>query len=860
MKSGKPAKQFDIRFSQIPALLLPLLLILVMCKKFEPERRLIVQTDSIFELQSASFKVEGSIIFMGNGDVEQYGFCYSENRDPNLENSIKSELGSKNSTGTFQSTFNDLSGNTSYYVRAYASDKDEIAYGKVVSFKTMIRLPVIQTSAISSITEISASSGGTIIEDGGDDIIAKGVCWSTSKEPVVSGDHTSNGTGSSNFDSFMEGLNCNTKYYVRAYASNSLGTGYGDTISFLTLACSAGLPVVTTSDAGTTTETSAICGGNVIEDGGSAVTERGVCWSISQNPTLTGDYVPGGNGMGSFSVIITGLNCMQTYYARAYATNASGTSYGAQVMFITSECSAALPNLTTTPVTNIGETTAESGGNITDDGGASVIMRGVCWSITQDPTLSDPHSEDGGGIGPYTSLITGLSGGVQYYVRAYATNASGTAYGEQVPFTSSSPTPPTVTTATVSNITENTAQSGGNVTDEGSQAVTARGVCWSTSPSPTISNETSSDGMGPGIFTSNLTGLNCGTTYYVRAYAKSLVGTEYGAQEVFTTDDCPATIPEVTTSAVIDITPTTARSGGEVISEGGSAITARGVCWSTSPGPKITDSKTTNGEGVGVFISDITSLETNTQYYVRAYATNLIGTGYGNEVSFNTNTDLVTDYDGNIYQTILIGEQTWMKENLKVKHFSDGTPIPLVENTSMWDALIYSDKAYCWNDNNASTGDTYGALYTWAAALNGAIGNDINPSTVQGVCPTGWHLPSDSEWKQMEMQLGMTQIEADNTGWRGSSEGGKLKEVGITHWNNPNSGADNTSGFTALPGGNRYDYGTFFNVGSSAFFWTITDKNLSEAKARSLSYNIGKIYRSDYNKTNGFSVRCVKDQ
>jgi len=859
MKSDNPALRINIRVGQLLALLLMILLGPVMCKKFEPERKLIVHTDSILEVKSSSFTVEGSVIFLGDDAIQQYGFCYSENEEPKLENSSKNELGSKNNTGNFQATISDLAGNTTYYVRAYATDNKETAYGDVYPVKTTFQVPVIQTASVSSITQTSATSGGTILENGGDAILSRGVCWSTGQEPLVSGSHTSDGTGTGSFTSLLEGLNCEMMYYVRAYATNSVGTGYGDTVSFSTSTCSAGLPVVSTSDASSMTETSALCGGNVSDDGGASVTEKGVCWATTQNPTLTDDHIPGGSGTGSFSVTLTGLNCQTNYFARAYATNPSGTSYGAQVSFATSECSAALPTLSTSPVAGITETTAESGGNITDDGGAAVDARGVCWSLSQDPTLSDPHTEDGSGIGTYSSSISGLEGGGRYYVRAYATNSSGTAYGEQVSFTTTSPTSPIVTTTTVSDITDISAISGGNVTDEGSQPVTSRGVCWSTDASPTISDPHTTDASGAGVFVSSLTSLACGTTYYVRAYAISSVGIAYGGQEFFTTGDCPASVPVVTTASITEISSSTARSGGEVVDWGGSTNTARGVCWSTSPLPEITDSKTTDGNGIGAFTSDITGLEPNNQYYVRAYATNGIGTGYGNEVSFNTNTDLLTDYDGNNYPTILIGEQTWMAENLRVKNFADGTPIPPVENTSMWDDLISSDKAYCWNDNNATTGETYGALYTWAAAMNGAAGSDANPGTVQGVCPTGWHLPGDSEWKQLEMHLGMTQVEADNTGWRGSNEGGELKKEGTSHWNNPNTGADNSSGFTALPGGNRYDYGTFFNVGSSAFFWTITDLNASDAKARSLNYNIGKIYRSDYNKTNGFSVRCVKD-
>ena len=152
-----------------------------------------------------------------------------------------------------------------------------------------------------------------------------------------------------------------------------------------------------------------------------------------------------------------------------------------------------------------------------------------------------------------------------------------------------------------------------------------------------------------------------------------------------------------------------------------------------------------------------------------------------------------------------------------------------MESTSGWDALGVNDKAYCWYDNNTANRDTYGGLYTWAAAVNGTTGSDTNPSGVQGVCPDGWHLPSDAEWKELEMFLGMSQVDANESGWRGTDEGGKLKEAGTTHWNSPNAGATNESGFTALPGGFRDFDGSFNNLGYNAAFWAAAEGDVASA-------------------------------
>jgi formylglycine-generating enzyme required for sulfatase activity len=191
------------------------------------------------------------------------------------------------------------------------------------------------------------------------------------------------------------------------------------------------------------------------------------------------------------------------------------------------------------------------------------------------------------------------------------------------------PVKPTVTTASITNITTSTATCGGNVTSDGGASVTARGVCWSTSANPTTSNSKTTNGSGTGSFTSSITGLNSNTTYHVRAYAINSVGTSYGSDVSFKT---PAYQPTVTTASITNITTSTATCGGNVTSDGGASVTARGVCWSTSANPTTSNSKTTNGSGTGSFTSSITGLSPATTYHVRAYATNSAGTGYGADV------------------------------------------------------------------------------------------------------------------------------------------------------------------------------------------------------------------------------------
>ena len=583
-----------------------------------------VQTTQTASNITSTSAVSGGIVVSDGGvPVTGRGVCWSTSQNPTISND-KTTDGS--GTGSFNSSIQGLTRNTTYYVRAYATNRKGTSYGDQYSFTTTADLPTVTTTSVSSVTGSSAIGGGSITDDGGSSITARGICWSTSPNPTVGDNHTTNGSGTGTFTGNMTGLTGGTTYYVRAYATNSAGTGYGDQVSFTT---SANSPVVTTSAVSNITSTSATCGGNVTSSGGSSVSGRGVCWSTSSNPSIYDNHTTNGSGTGSFTSSLTGLTPGTTYHVRAYATNSIGTSYGTQVSFTTS---ATIPTVTTSSVSNITGTSASCGGNVTATGGASVTARGVCWSTSQNPTISNSHTTNGTGTGSFTSSIAGLTGGTTYYVRAYATNSAGTSYGSQMSFTTSTTTP-TVTTSSVSDITGTTALCGGNVTAAGGASVTERGVCWSTSQNPTISNSHTTNGTGTGSFTSSITGLTTGTTYYVRAYATNSVGTSYGAQVSFTTS---ATTPTVTTSSVSSITRTSASCGGNVTTSGGASVTSRGVCWSTSQNPTISNSHTTNGTGTGSFTSSITGLSEGTTYYVRAYATNSAGTAYGNQVTFTT--------------------------------------------------------------------------------------------------------------------------------------------------------------------------------------------------------------------------------
>ncbi len=398
------------------------------------------------------------------------------------------------------------------------------------------------------------------------------------------------------------------------------------------------LPIISTNEVTTINGTSATSGGNITSQGGSAVTARGVCWSTASKPTLVDSCTSNGTGTGTFTSFITGLTANTTHFVRAYATNTSGTAFGNEMTFFTAS-DLFLPKITTAVTSDISPTAAVSGGSVSSDGGAPVTVKGVCWSTTANPTTTATCSSNGTGTGIFSSQISGLTSGLTYHVRAYATNAVGTAYGLDQNFSTSS-APPTVLTTATSLLTNSSAVSGGNVTLGGGAAIIARGVCWSTSVNPATTDSCTTDGTGTGQFNSTLTGLTSGTSYHVRAYATNSNNvTTYGSDLTFTTL-AAVKIPTVTTGILVSSRTTTAASGsGNVISDGGGPVTVRGLCWGTSFTPALGIQGNTcqpNGSGTGKFTSIISGLNSGTLFFVRAYATNSAGTAYGSSVGFRT--------------------------------------------------------------------------------------------------------------------------------------------------------------------------------------------------------------------------------
>lgn len=502
------------------------------CTKEKIETPTVKVYDGAITLSFTSAGVTAEVTDQGGAEVKSRGFAYG------LSGSAMDTVFCGSGTGVYSAELSNLRPNTTYVYEAFAKNAGGTGTSGKVTFTTRDNeLPTVKTVEVENVGTTTASCGGNVTNDGGANVTERGVCWGTNHNPIVSGSHASAGSGLGEFSCNMSNLSANTTYYVRAYARNYKGVAYGEEKSFTTLDFD--LPEVTTANVTNIAQTTAKGGGTVTSDGGTAVTERGVCWSTSHNPTVSGSHTASGTGTGDFTCDITNLTANTLYYVRAYAKNSKGTAYGEEVSFTTLAIPPDPPTVSTGSVTNITTTSATGSGNVTNDGGSAVTERGICWSTSHNPTINGQHIAAGSGTGNFTATMTHLTVNTKYYVRAYATNSVGTSYGDEVEFTTLTVSLPGVTTAIVTNIGNNSATGGGNVVSDGGATVTERGICWSTSHNPTISGAHANSGTGTGSYTVNMTNLSPNTTYYVRAYAINSQGTGYGEEVHFQTSQMP---------------------------------------------------------------------------------------------------------------------------------------------------------------------------------------------------------------------------------------------------------------------------------------------------------------------------------
>lgn len=588
-----------------------------------------VQTNSVYDISDKGATVSARLLDTGGDKVTEYGICWSTNETPTTQNEHKSVKSITNNEYNIPIT--NLQANTTYYVCAYAINSKGIGYGNILSFITC-GVPVVLTDEVTDIDLTSATVGGTIQSDGRSAITEKGICYGLQPMPTIeTAIKIETQTSDTTYRIPLVNLQDETVYYVRAYAVNAIGIAYGNVRQFRTVAPE--LPTVVTNAVGDIAVTTATAGGTITSDGGGGISERGVCYSTQENPTILGTHTSDGFGSGSFSSQLTGLQPATQYYVRAYATNKKGVAYGEQVSFTTNDYT--LPVVGAVMVENTKHTTADVSANVSAAADAPITQCGFVYATHTDPQLSDLHVEQTAVNEHISAQLQGLTANTLYYVCAYAINIKGVQYGPAATFTTKAYSKPTVTTGTASDIVYTGFTIGGEVQSDGGQTVTARGICYSESNTePTLEDQVVPKGAGSGSYSVSITGLQPGTVYYARAYATNSVGTAYG--EIIQVTTLAYGVPTVTTTTASDIDYTSATVGGTVTADGGMEVTERGVCWNQTGNPTLTDNHTVVGQGLGAFTTSLTDLIEGQTYYVRAYATNSIGTAYGDQISFTT--------------------------------------------------------------------------------------------------------------------------------------------------------------------------------------------------------------------------------
>ncbi|OQX09958.1 MAG: hypothetical protein BWK80_46245 [Desulfobacteraceae bacterium IS3] len=619
-----------------------------------------VATSVINSVTSSTAAVTGKVLSDGGASLTAKGFCWGLSENPTPASCLGYTNEGGGSAGfSFTSSITGLSGATSYYVRAYATNSKGTGYGDPqLSFTTLPPGTTLSvtTDSVTAVKSDGATVRGKIASDIPSAIIERGVCCSETSPPTLDSKWNAASGGTGDFEVLITGLKPVTQYYVRVYAIDSNGNiTYGKPqLSFVTDEASPDPPTTETVAVTRVTETGATVTGKIVSDGGAAITKKGFCWGLSENPTLdkclgSTDQGAGETGV-SFTGAVSGLSPETTYYVRAFATNSAGeTGYGALLSFTTEDASViTYPSVTTIEVIPVALNAATVNGKVVSDGGAAITTKGFCWGLSENPTTDDclGYTNESGGSadGVFTSSITALTCNTKYYIRAYAKNsAEKTGYGTSLSF--SIPCIPDVIlrTSFIGDITGTGMTVRVSLTLNGGAAITEKGVCCSESSPPTIWDKWkhASSESEPGDFEIKITGLKSDTKYYIRAYAIDADGkTLYYEEQQFSFTTLDTEFPTVETVKVTDIKANSVIAQGRILSDGGAAITAKGFCWAISKNPTLDNCLSSTNQGAGTtdtFTGSITGLTPDTAYYVRAYATNSSGkTGYGSDFDFKT--------------------------------------------------------------------------------------------------------------------------------------------------------------------------------------------------------------------------------
>ena len=753
-----------------------------------------VTTRPAINISTTAAQLNGTITAHPDYPVTERGFLFADNDQLTDAENYSSGSGS----GDFQYIASNLQVAHRYYFRAYALTAIGTTYGNLFFFDTQAELPVVHTDSVTNVKASQATCGGVVTYNGGEPLIAQGICWSTSPNPSVSDNHTNDSSNTEAFTSHITGLAASTTYYVRAYATNSAGTAYGEQRGF-------------------TTQPPFFCGIDMVIDYDSnsyhTVEIGQQCW-MKENLRTT-HYADG-------TEILPGTTNSETIpyrYAPA-GNNLNVPLYGYLYNW------AAVMNGATSSNAN------PSG------------VQGICPPGWHVPSEAE-----------WEQLILYVSSQSQYVCGSNDANISKALAGTLGWTYPEDEEPCSVNYYPLNN----------NAT--GFTALPAGEFTSGAAPISVIANFYSSTHYtGHG----NLSAYHLEISFVSPRFLAALQQYAFSVRCLLDdagVSDSIAVNPIVSTKAISYVSPTSAYCGGMVSASGGTNVTTRGICWSTTPNPTMSDNHISDSSGLGGFTYNITGLSANTTYYVRAYATNCTGTSYGEQRSFTTltpfacGTDSITDYDGNIYHTLQFGQQCWLKENLRTSHYADGTPIlagTVLSDTTPYRYVSSSDSSYV---------PSYGYHYNWIATVREPIPMGVNPGDVQGVCPTGWHVPNVEEWIQLKHYvMSQSQYTGTTAMALASSEGWVSSSFSGTPGYNPS--ANNSTGFTAMPAGSisidpNDNEVSISDMGGNAFFWTNTlyGHFNDHAKYFRIHYQItyAFIYYNDFvDIKKGFSVRCLR--
>lgn len=588
----------------------------------------------------------------GGSELADFGMVYKvkteEDVAPPTEYDIVKNASSDYTSEAFTVELTNLKANTTYLIRSYAKNKTgKTGYStECIEVTTdALKVPTVTCHPIAEISAYTAlATAHAVTPDAAYPILKRGFCWSAeSQVPTVNHLNEEVASDAADFSKLLEGLNTDTKYYLRAYAENDKGIGYSPVVEFTTqkllVVGFESLPEISNI-----TVSSAEVSATVSVPEGTEILEKGICYDIFS--TKPGVDMEGGplkdTSIGNnIHILLNDLQESTNYYVTAYAKTVDGYFYSDATSFHTVQTH--VPTLAMPTVSHIGETVATVKADVTSDGGREIEEIGFCWSSeVAAPNINDnDHRVQTGKLETFSDQITNLSKGVKYYVRAYAKNINGAAYSPVTEFTTQLNTPPEVEDLIMSVVSDDNATVQATISNTGGLNILRKGFVWSdaSNATPTLENclgkhESGAGSSANGRFEAKIANLTMATPYYICAYAENEKGITYSLPIRFVT--IVTYTPAIGFPTAVNITAGTADMSASVSNDGGANITEVGFCWSENSSEPMIDETSKNYVKAEIktdFTAKITGLKAANNYYVRAYAKNKNGISYSSGYS-----------------------------------------------------------------------------------------------------------------------------------------------------------------------------------------------------------------------------------